>query len=93
MLNETVRSAVATLVAILRDGLLATIKRHVESDPDKVTVKMDRAAGFSTSRSRATRPLRRVGAALSGEGDGGMTLIGSADGDQLGSRLARALRP
>ncbi len=36
------------LVAILRDELLATIKRHVEIDPDKLTVKMDRAAGHST---------------------------------------------
>ncbi len=36
------------LVALLRDELLATIGRHVEIDPDKVVVKMDRAAGFST---------------------------------------------
>jgi len=36
------------LVAILRDELLKTIRRHVEIDPEKVSVKMDRAQGFST---------------------------------------------
>ncbi len=36
------------LVAILRDELLQTIGRHVQIDPDKLTVKMDRAAGYST---------------------------------------------
>ncbi|MBV9287201.1 MAG: cell division topological specificity factor MinE [Hyphomicrobiales bacterium] len=36
------------LTAILRDELLATIARHIEIDPEKLTVKMDRAASFST---------------------------------------------
>jgi cell division topological specificity factor len=36
------------LVAILRDELLATIRRHVEIDPEKLIVKMDREEGYST---------------------------------------------
>ncbi|RBP17319.1 cell division topological specificity factor MinE [Roseiarcus fermentans] len=36
------------LVALLRDELLATIGRHVQIDPDKLVVKMDRATGYST---------------------------------------------
>ncbi len=36
------------LVAILRDELLATIARHVQIDPEKLTVKMDRAGTVST---------------------------------------------
>src|ERR1700728_1760082 len=36
------------LVAILRDELLATIARHVEIDPEKLSVKMDRAGAIST---------------------------------------------
>ena len=36
------------LVALLRDELLATIGRHIDIDPEKLTVKMDRATGFST---------------------------------------------
>lgn len=35
------------LVAILRDDLIATIRRHVEIDPDKLSVKMDRSKGYS----------------------------------------------
>ena len=36
------------LVAILRDDLLANIARHIEFDPEKLSVKMDRAGAFST---------------------------------------------
>ncbi len=36
------------LLALLRDDLLATIARHVDIDPDKVAVKMDRAGDVST---------------------------------------------
>ncbi|HXE26559.1 MAG TPA: cell division topological specificity factor MinE [Roseiarcus sp.] len=35
------------LVAILRDELLATIARHIEFDPDKLSVKMERADSVS----------------------------------------------
>ncbi len=36
------------LLALLRDDLLATLARHIDIDPDKVTVKMDRAGDVST---------------------------------------------
>ncbi len=35
------------LVAVLRDELIATIARHVEIDPEKVIVRMDRAGAIS----------------------------------------------
>jgi len=53
------------LVAILRDELLATIKRHVEIDPDKLTVKMDRAAGFSTLEIDVEIPCDKLAASNS----------------------------
>jgi cell division topological specificity factor len=46
--HERVAVGPRDLVAILRDELLATIKKHVEIDPEKLSVKMERAAGFST---------------------------------------------
>jgi cell division topological specificity factor len=36
------------LVSILRDELLATIARHIEFDPEKLSVKMERAGSVST---------------------------------------------
>ncbi len=51
------------LVAILRDELLATIRRHVEIDPEKLSVKMDRSAGFSTLEIDVEIPCDKVGAA------------------------------
>ena len=36
------------LVAILREEILAVIKKHVQVDQDKVQVKMDRGAAMST---------------------------------------------
>jgi cell division topological specificity factor len=35
------------LVAILRDELLATIARHIQFDPEKLSVKMERADSVS----------------------------------------------
>ena len=47
--HERVALGPRDLVAILRDELLATIARHVEIDPEKVKVTMDRAEGaYST---------------------------------------------
>ncbi len=46
--HEHVALGPRDLVAILRDELLATIARHIEIDPEKVSVKMDRAGAFST---------------------------------------------
>ena len=46
--HERVAVGPRDLVAILRDELLATIRRHVEIDPEKLSVKLERSAGFST---------------------------------------------
>ena len=35
-------------MTILRDELLATIARHIEFDPEKLSVKMERADSVST---------------------------------------------
>ena len=48
------------LVAVLRDELLATIARHIELDPDKLSVKMDRAASFSTLEIEVEIPCGKI---------------------------------
>jgi cell division topological specificity factor len=52
------------LVAILRDELLATIARHIDIDPEKLTVKMDRAGGFSTLEIDVEIPIEKIPEAL-----------------------------
>lgn len=46
--HERVATGQRDLVAILREEILAVIKKHVSVDSDKVRVKMDRSAGVST---------------------------------------------
>ena len=46
--HERVALGPRDLVAILRDELLATIARHIEFDPEKLSVKMDRTGAYST---------------------------------------------
>ncbi|MBV8663108.1 MAG: cell division topological specificity factor MinE [Hyphomicrobiales bacterium] len=46
--HERVALGPRDLIAILRDDLLATIARHIEIDPEKVSVKMERAGAIST---------------------------------------------
>jgi cell division topological specificity factor len=46
--HERVALGPRDLVTILRDELLATIARHIEFDPAKLSVKMDRSGSFST---------------------------------------------
>jgi cell division topological specificity factor len=46
--HERVATGQRDLVAILRDEILAVIRRHVVVDNDKVRVKMDRSTGVST---------------------------------------------
>jgi len=46
--HERVSVGPRDLVAILRDELLQTIARHIEIDPDKLSVTMDRTAACST---------------------------------------------
>jgi cell division topological specificity factor len=38
----------SNLIAVLKEEILAAISRHVELEPDKVQVKMDRGAAVST---------------------------------------------
>ena len=61
--HERVAVGPRDLVAILRDELLATIKRHVEIDPEKLSVKMERAAGFSTLEIDLEIPCDKAAAA------------------------------
>ena len=46
--HERVALRPRDLVTILRDELLATIARHIELDPDKLSVRIDRADAMST---------------------------------------------
>jgi cell division topological specificity factor len=46
--HERVSLGPRDLVTILRDELLATIARHIEFDPEKLSVKMERADAVST---------------------------------------------
>jgi cell division topological specificity factor len=45
--HERVALGPRDLVTILRDDLIATIARHIEFDPEKLKVKMDRTDAFS----------------------------------------------
>ncbi len=58
--HERVAVGPRDLVAILRDELLATIRRHVEIDPEKLSVKMDRSAAFSTLEIDVEIPCDKV---------------------------------
>ena len=62
--HERVAVGPRDLVAILRDELLATIRRHVEIDPEKLSVKMDRTAGYSTLEIDVEIPCDKVALAL-----------------------------
>ncbi len=46
--HERVSLGPRDLVTILRDELLATIARHIEFDPEKLSVKMERSDAVST---------------------------------------------
>ena len=61
--HERVALGPRDLVAILRDELLATIARHVEIDPEKLSVKMDRSGAFSTLEIDVEIPSDKIGAA------------------------------
>ncbi len=63
--HERVALGPRDLVAILRDELLATIKRHVEIDPEKLKVTMDRADAFSTLEIDVEIPIDKIDAGAS----------------------------
>lgn len=46
--HERTAAGGSDLVALLREEILAVIKKHVQVDQDKVQVKMDRGAAMST---------------------------------------------
>ena len=46
--HERISVGSSNLLAILRDELLATIARHIEIDPEKLSVKLERAGSVST---------------------------------------------
>jgi cell division topological specificity factor len=46
--HERVALGPRDLVAILREELLATIARHIDLDPDRLSVKMDLSGAIST---------------------------------------------
>jgi len=61
--HERVALGPRDLVAILRDDLLATIARHIEFDPEKLSVKMDRAGAFSTLEIDVEIPSDKINSA------------------------------
>jgi cell division topological specificity factor len=63
--HERVAVGPRDLVAILRDELLKTIARHIEIDPEKLSVKMDRTDAFSTLEIDVEIPCDRIDASAS----------------------------
>ena len=59
--HERVALGPRDLVTILRDELLATIARHIEFDPEKLSVKMERAGAMSTLEIEVEIPSDKVG--------------------------------
>jgi cell division topological specificity factor len=59
--HERVSLGPRDLVTILRDELLATIARHIEFDPEKLSVKMERAGAMSTLEIEVEIPSDKVG--------------------------------
>jgi cell division topological specificity factor len=58
--HERVALGPRDLVTILRDELLATIARHIEFDPEKLSVKMDRAGSVSTLEIDVEIPFEKI---------------------------------
>jgi cell division topological specificity factor len=58
--HERVALGPRDLVTILRDELLATIARHIEFDPEKLSVKMDRADAISTLEIEVEIPSDKI---------------------------------
>ena len=63
--HERVALGPRDLVAILRDELLQTIARHIEIDPEKLSVKMDRTGSHSTLEIDVEIPCDKVAAGAS----------------------------
>jgi cell division topological specificity factor len=59
--HERISVGSSNLLAILRDELLATIARHIEFDPEKLTVKLERAGSVSTLEIDVEVPSDKIG--------------------------------
>jgi cell division topological specificity factor len=60
--HERVALGPRDIVTILRDELLATIARHVEIDPEKVKVTMDRTGAYSMLEIDVEIPCDKIAA-------------------------------
>ena len=58
--HERVALGPRDLLSILRDDLIATIARHIEIDPEKVMVKMDRDGAVSTLEIDVLIPSEKI---------------------------------
>lgn len=58
--HERVSLGSSDLLAILRDELIATIARHIEFDPEKLSVKLDRAGSVSTLEIDVEVPSEKI---------------------------------
>jgi cell division topological specificity factor len=64
--HERVALGPRDLVTILRDELLATIARHIEIDPEKLSVKMERSDAVSTLEIEVEIPCDKIAIDTSG---------------------------
>ncbi len=58
--HERVALGPRDLVTILRDELLATIARHIELDPEKLSVKMEHGDAVSTLEIEVEIPCDKI---------------------------------
>ena len=58
--HERVSLGSSDLLAILRDELLATIARHIEFDPEKLSVTLERAGSISTLEIDVEVPSEKI---------------------------------
>ena len=63
--HERVSLGPRDLVTILRDELLATIARHIEFDPEKLSVKMERLDAVSTLEIEVEIPCDKIATSTS----------------------------
>ena len=90
--HERVALGPRDLVAILRDELLATIARHIEFDPDKLSVKMERSElrlDAGDRRGDSPRQDRRGGSGPRPSGPVVSRLRPSPSGGAVRERLLR----
>jgi cell division topological specificity factor len=60
--HERITLGHGNLIAILRDELLATIAKHIEIEPEALTVKMGQAGAISTLEIDVEIPTEKIAA-------------------------------